>query len=278
MKQKLHNESGSISIDALLGITMFTIAILAIMMISMLARVQSTMQYALSQTAKEVSGYFYMLDKTGVTKLISGTDTEAAKEKVKDIDDTIGYVLEFSTNTNNLKDEAFKIAEDAQNGNISLEEIKNVGNNVEEAKKTADKLLSSVDKITDDPVKQIKNILSVFAKSMANRAVGKYVAPWVCETIMPRYLGGNRNSTDEMLKSMGIEKGLDGIDFSNSELLSDGRSIKLVAVYRLNPKAITLGMINLPDNQGILIRQTACTAAWLVPDDSNTASLKSIGG
>ncbi len=122
---------------------------------------------------------------------------------MKDIDDTIGYVLEFSTNANNLKNEAFKIADNAQNGNISLEEIQNIKENeVEEAKNAADKLLSGVDKITDAPVKQIKNILSVFAKSMANRAVGKYVASWVCETIMPRYLGGNRNSTDEMLKSI----------------------------------------------------------------------------
>lgn len=50
-------EKGAFAIEAVIGITLFMLTIIAIMFMSVIIRVQANMQYALGQTAKEMSGY-----------------------------------------------------------------------------------------------------------------------------------------------------------------------------------------------------------------------------
>ena len=58
MNRNNRKESGAFAIETLLSLTVFIIAITALLMLSLIIRAQANMQYALNQTAKEISGYF----------------------------------------------------------------------------------------------------------------------------------------------------------------------------------------------------------------------------
>lgn len=268
MKRKYKDERGAIALDAILGLTVFMGVVFSLMFITLIVRVQTTMQFALNQTAKEIAGYFYLLDKVGVTKVISGPD----KSKAKDVDTMIGYVLDFS-------DQTVEIGEQVSHINIDNVTVDPVGElsalnevNIDGYLNTANNMVSSLETVGSDLKGNLLAVLSIFAKSMANRAVSYYVTPYVCRAIMPKYISGDRKATDETLKKMGIEQGLAEIDFTQSQLLLDGRSVKLVAMYKLNAKNVTFGLVD----KDLYFRVAASTAAWVAPDSANTHKLSEL--
>lgn len=283
MKQISQNESGAMSIESVIGMTFFTLAIIAIMFISMIIKVQSTMQYALSQTAKEISGYYYLLDKTGLTKLASGTNTNA-QAAAENVNTVIGDVIDFSHKGSDAFEDAESLVNSVQNNEIDLStlpklkgDIQNQQENLEKLSQAADKMVMDFEMLKDDPAGQLKGIFSVFAKTMINKGLSYYIAPHVCRAIMPRYLAGDTESSNKMLEAMGValegRTGMDSLDFTQTQLLADGRSIKLVVIYKINPEKMTLGFVKLPQEQWPVFRQTACTAAWIYPDGENTRSV-----
>ena len=76
---KVKNESGSFTVEATLTLTLFMIAFLAIMSLSTIARIEGITQYAINQTAKEISQYYYIADKAG---LIYTKDDNSSFEQV----------------------------------------------------------------------------------------------------------------------------------------------------------------------------------------------------
>ena len=285
MKKVLQSENGSLSIESVISLTFFMLAIIAIMFIAMIVKVQSTMQYALSQTAKEISGYYYLLDKTGLTKLASGTN-ENADAAVENVNTAIADVIDFSQKGETTIEDGKKTINDANSivnnvkkNNIDLSEFQNLTMNAkttdedfEKLSEAANTLAEDFETLSKDPSGQLKGIFSVFAKTMINQGLSYYIAPHVCRAIMPRYLAGDKEKSDKMLEAMGVTS-LDKLDFSQTQLLADGRSIKLVVMYKINPEKVTLGFVKLPEEQWPIFRQTACTAAWIFPDEINTYSV-----
>lgn len=79
-----------------------------------------------------------------------------------------------------------------------------------------------------------------------------------CKLIIPRYIAGDRKSSDEYLKKLaGIT--VDDIDFRHSSLLKDGKTIEIVAVYNVYLK--TFGLFG-KDGIRLSMKNTAATAAW----------------
>lgn len=260
--QILKNEDGAFAIDAIFGITLFMISILSIMFMVMIVRVQSSVQYALGQTAKEISGYYYLIDKVGLAKF-------TAEKNTSEINTTIGYVLDFADAGKDMSEDLTKINITDGLSSKELEILKDQKASAEQLADIGRKLGNQVKTLSKDPKSQIVALLSVFA----NKAISHYIAPYVCQAIMPRYMAGDLESTNEMLESVGVEGGLAGMDFTHSELLKDGRSIKLVVVYKLNPEKITFGMVK---NSEMTFRQVVSTAAWVVPNGNSLKALKDI--
>lgn len=251
MKTLLKREKGDFAVEAVLGLTIFMIAVLSIMLMSMLVRVQATMQYALGQTAKEISGYYYLLDKLGLASLTSG----ASAEDVSEVNQTIGRVINFADESSS------KVSDIDFSEGIDFETIADISD-PEEMLDQAKEICDDIDALAEDPKGQLQAVLTVFGKSMVNKGISYYVAPFVCKAIMPKYLSEDRDAVEEYLKSVGIEDGIKGLDFSQSQLLTDGRSIKLVVMYKVNTKSITFGLVD----KDIYFEQTATTAAWIRPD------------
>ncbi len=266
---RIKNENGAIAIEAILALTFFMLAVLSIMFISLIVRVQSSMQYALQQTAKEISGYYYMFDKMGLASATTGTTNSKTGENIAKVDEEIGHVVDFAQSSTDAYNTATSI--DLSSG-VSIEELNDLIQSgtadAKELKEKANAIIGDVESLTKDgnAAGQIQAVLTVFGKSMISKSMSKFIAPFVCRTIMPKYLAGSREGADNMLKAAGISDGVDGLDFTQSELLRDGRSIKLVVVYEMDMEKLTLGMVKGKAR----FRQVASTAAWVNPQASDS--------
>jgi len=96
----------------------------------------------------------------------------------------------------------------------------------------------------------------MMAKEVGNEVITKIVAQPICKALMPKYItsGGDANET---LIKMGVENGLDGLDFRMSSFLTDQRTINVVLIYTI--KVNGFGIFD----DTLVVKQTASTAAWI---------------
>lgn len=264
MNRKKRRAAGAISIEAVLSLTIFMMTILALLMGTMLIRAQAAMQYALNQTAKEISGYFYLLDKFGVASIISGKETDSAAANIQQLNDSIGHIVSFSADVkddaNNIKEEFKEDFENLKKGDLTpddIERIKNIGADEKdkleeefEIIKNDLKELKSADKKL-----MLKGILQVFTRAMINTGLSKYVTPWVCKALMPKYL--SVKDEESFYNAAGIDP--ESIRFDGSKILEDGRTISLVVHYDVDASKLTLGFYK----KKLHFRQVASTCAWV---------------
>ena len=265
---KFKSETGAMAIEAVLGLTFFMLAIISVMMMSLIIRLQATMQYAVDQTAKQLSSYYYLLDAAEVAKYTSGYAGDDIEEDVEKTNKIINNVVDFAG-------EAGNASKDLQN--LNKLDFDNIKGDAIAMKSTAQELWQNVKALKDDPKGQMKAVITIFARSLGNKALSYYVTPYLCRMIMPNYISGDLKSTEKYLDNIGVkgddgQTGMDMIDFTKSSLLADGRTIKIVAIYRLNTKKLTFGMIDTD----LVFQQSAVSAAWVEPNESG--SLQSIGG
>lgn len=261
------SERGAFAIDAILGLTLFMISIIAIMSMALIIRVQANMQYALGQTAKEISGYYYLMDKLGIASITSTEIPDEARENIDNLNSTVGSILDFSSSASNLTE-----GMDFTDG-LTAAELQNIlsNDNLEDVASKADAMGQKLKTYTQKgtATDQLKAVIQVFGKSLISQSFSYYVAPLVCEALMPKYLTST-GDIDEYYESIGIKP--DSVDFSNSQLLFDGRSIKLVVEYELDIEKLTFGMY-----KGTLkFRQVATTAAWIQPNGGSKKSISDI--
>lgn len=270
----IKKERGAFAVDAILGITLFLLSILSIMCVSIIIKIEAAMQYAVDQTAKELSSYYYLLDKIGVADITSGANSTDVNEKVKNSNQLISNVFDFATTTETTLDDI----KDYKDVNwLDAGEIENALNTSQDdynaLKSSATEIGNTLKAIKDDGAgSQLKAILNVYARTMGNKALSYFVTPYLCRAIMPKYISGDTDSTNKYLESIGIEGGLDQMSFIYSSMLQDGRTINVDVIYKLNTKKLTFGMIDTD----LTLHQTATTSAWIRPNSGGT--LKTIGG
>ncbi len=281
MKKLRKDESGAAAIEAVLGLTFFMLSVLAIMMMSMVIRVEAKMQYALDQTARELATDYYLLDAVGVAQFTSGKSTNGANQTLEEANSLINNVIDFSGNVEDTAGSIQATMDSGING-VTMDQIQAVGTNAEQCASLAKQIGQNLKNIGDDPAAQVKAIVNVFAHTLGNKVLSYYVAPQLCRMIVPKYIASTSDATDKWLASVGVMYegvdenivGLDAIDFSKSTLLTDGRTIELIAIYPIDLKRLTFGMI---DSQ-IVLRQTATTAAWVVPNGDTLQSISEAYG
>lgn len=261
---RAREERGSFTIEATLSLSIFMFAFVTIISLATVAKIESTTQYAINQTAKEVSRYCYIASKANL--LVNPSDGSEAK--VDNIDDAIQSMYDFSDVYSGTTGSGHK---DKSVGNSASSELsaqltklsKIDGDDFEEIKSAAQNVYSSFKPLLDDPKGAIKAITEVFLNKGAKAVISRVIAQPLCETIVPKYITSNED-VDETLEKMGVIDGLDGLDFSMSTFLMDGRTINIVVVYKI--KVNGYGVFD----QEVVVKQTASTAAWLANTDGNT--------
>ena len=87
---KTRRELGSVTIEATIALTIFMFAFLGITSLSTLVRAESKVQYALNQTAKELSQYMYIFHRGDTIENPTKPVDELIKEKPDIFDKSTG--------------------------------------------------------------------------------------------------------------------------------------------------------------------------------------------
>lgn len=113
---------------------------------------------------------------------------------------------------------------------------------------------------------QIVTYIQQLGKAASDYARAQIALVPLTKYLVKRSLNvGLDDNTDQRLKYLHLEGGFDGIDFTKSRMLSDGKSIDIVAEYKL--KFPFLGRL-LPE---IEITQMASSCIWAGEDGIDTA-------
>ena len=90
MKDK--GEKGSFTVEAILSLSIFMFAFVTIVSLATIAKIESTTQYAIDQTAKEISRYTYIASRANL--LVHPKDS--AEATVDSIDEAVQSMYDFS--------------------------------------------------------------------------------------------------------------------------------------------------------------------------------------
>lgn len=246
---KSRREIGSITIEATISLAVFIFAFLGITSLTRMIRAEEKIQYALNQSAKELSQYTYIFYRAGLHSQ-EGADTKSSDELISETSQFCEMVKSKSLEYKNKKFDTGNIVNDFQTaingGKNDLTEIINQGK----------KLSNLYSNTLDDPTAVLSGIYSVVKDEAANSVRSMVVAPVVGNLLMPKYIAGSRAEADKYLEGIGVEGGMSGLNWQLSQILDDGRTINLTVVYKIKYKIPLIG------DYDYTVKQTASTAAW----------------
>ncbi len=198
---------GMMTVEATIMLTLFFCFYMAFMSLINMVKVQSLLQYSVDQTAKEISAYSYVLTKSGVTAQVKKTSAAAAQFK----SDTDGVL----SSLNDL------------NSALGSGNVQTVVNQTQVTVDTIDNYLENTDIYSG-----VVNML----KSGAESAAAKLVLGSLAKTRIKQNLeSAGITDPDGYLESLGVVDGLDGISFSDSAWIAEGKPIlRITASYKLS--------------------------------------------
>lgn len=214
-------QCGSLTVEATLSVPIFMFAFLLLISFANQARTESIVQHSISQTAKELSTYFYLADKAKIPSY--GSDV------------TVDTTKKFAQNFLSLS--KLPLFDDSS--------IKKSSPNLLKDKKNPSQLLNS--------------LVDLVIKKGSQELMLKTLVHPFCQLKFEENLKmeGSKKQIDEYLKSLQINNGRNGLDFSDSKILLDGKTIEIVVTYHVN------SMFPMIFNRERKVRQSASTAAWI---------------
>lgn len=244
MRHQKKGETGAIAIEAILGITVFLMAVCTLLFISYLVRVEAKVQYAVDQTAKEISSYYYFADVLGLSEYTIGSAREKSEAQVNEV---LNGFMDFSTATGDL----------VSDFSLDIKDIKKTGDNAVAAYNKGKDLYETLKTSAKNP----KGLLQGVLTTVMYAGTKKFVMPFLCKLIVPKYIGENEKQQKAFFEMAGMKNGVDDIDFTCSSLLDDDRSITVTAIYKINMKKLSFGLLDID----LTFCNSATTAAWLIP-------------
>lgn len=185
-KQRTENNRGSLTVEALLFLIPFIMAFCTIINAARFVQAEVIIHHAITQTAKQISTYSYVLTKAGITQMMQDT---------------------------NGKSEKFQA--------------------------TVDEAISSIEGLADaagEPSALAEGVFSLVKSGVRTEAMGD-IAGTLAERTIRDSIALMSDDPDKFLSNLGIEGGLSGLDFSDSQWVSNGpdekANIKIVVKYSM---------------------------------------------
>ena len=265
MKRKFRDESGSVTIEAAISLSVFMFASITILTIVNICIVQTKIGIAINSTAKELSHYSYLYSLTGLNdshkELADGAQKteEEINGLISDVNDVfteIQNVGKTMTDPNASRD----TPEDITN---MLNELKDGYNNVSEA---GGKLKETLATLAEDPKHLAMGLAKIAANDGWNLVMSRLIAAPLSEVLCKKNLVPQKNgNVESYLSSLGVVPGADNryLDFSKSTIFPNGSNeIRVTVSY--DAKLVAL----LPIDFTFHFCQSAVTNGWLAGKDS----------
>lgn len=232
-----NNQRGSLSVEAAIFTTFFIIFFVSLMNLADLVRAQVLLQNAVTQTAKEISQYSYVLTKVGIVKKSNETSTKA-KGFTSDVDSVVDDLTEISS---------------AINGAASGGDISSSMSTIIESAQSAS---GTLDTYMENPENILAGVVAVGKSSVADAAKAAIVGG-ITKARLKTHIAATGADPNDKLVNLGVVNGLNGLDFSDSEWFSGGnQDIKIVVKYKMKIKYM-FGEVELPE-----FKVCASTRIW----------------
>lgn len=227
---------GALTVEVLLFLIPFMLAFLTIINAGRFVQTEMLIHHAITQTAKQISAYGYVLTKTEITDTMISTNKKSSKFKT-DVNDTVSSVQNFSNAMSDFSSTG-DIGSVISSGNAAYTQLSN--------------FFSDPDAIASGVMAMVKS--DVRGKVMT------YVAGELSRASIKNSLGKVTDDVDEYLENLGIVGGLDGLDFSQTQWVSvtEGKGdVQIVVTYTM--KNLLFPQFDFGEYE---FRQCAVTLMW----------------
>lgn len=203
---------GSLTVEVLLFLIPFMMAFLTIINAGRFVESEMLIHHAITQTAKQISAYGYVLTKTDITKTMIETNNKSEKFQT-DAKNTVQSVNQFS---NAMSD--FTTSGD-------LQSVMDSGNAA----------YTQLSDFFSDPDAIASGVMAM-VKSDIRGGIMTYVAGELSRASIKNSVGKVTDDVDAYLKNLGIVDGLAGLDFSQTDWVSVGEGkgdVQIVVTYTM---------------------------------------------
>lgn len=227
---------GALTVEVLLFLIPFMMAFLTIINAGRFVQSEMLIHHSITQTAKQISAYGYVLTKTNITDQMISTNNKSSKFKT-DASNTVDSVKNFS---NSVSD--FTTTGDLQSvidsGNAAYTQLSD---------------------FFSDPDAIATGVMSM-VKSDIRGAAMTYVAGELSRASIKNSIGKVNDDVDTYLTNLGIVDGLSGLDFSQTKWISVGEGkgdVQIVVTYTM--KNNIFPQFDFGEYE---VRQCASTLMW----------------
>lgn len=227
---------GALTVEVLLFLIPFMMAFLTIVNAGRFVQTEMLIHHAITQTAKQISAYGYVLTKTELTQTMINTNKKSAEFQT-DVNKTVDSVKEFSS----------AISDFSTSGDLQ---------NVIDA---GDAAQTQLTEFFSDPDAIANGVLAA-AKVKGREGIVKWGAKQLGTASIKNSLGKITDDVDTYLKNVGVVDGLEGLDFNQSEWVSvtEGKgNVQIIVTYTM--KNNIFPQFDFGEYE---VRQCASTLMW----------------
>ena len=264
MRGKMRTEKGSLTVEAAIVLVIFIFGYAAIVSVTSFIRAQMIIQYSISQAAREISAYCYLVSKTGIMEDSGRVNAEAG---------------EFKKSTDNVIDTVVKLYDAVDEG------TEHISSSVQEIPQHSDmeSLMNSMQTSADITQAEFQNMvtaantvaetggdyfsdpkgilkgLGVLAKDEVLSAAKSYViAAPISKALVKKQIDlyGTDSQGRDVLEKLGVVGGISGLNFVGSTLFNDGKTVTVQVSYTMKVR------YPMFDQKEFHYIQTASTKAW----------------
>lgn len=232
MKEEKKKNRGSLTVETLLFLLPFMLAFCTIINMARFVQAEMIIHHAITQTAKEISAYGYVLTRTGITSRMQATNNKSSEFTAK-VDEAVTSVEEYVNTMGSGDDSAIY-----SSGQTAWE---------------------NVEAIASDPSSIVSGVMSL-VKSNFSQAVLIGVSGSLAKGSIKKQVSLMSDDPNAYLERIGVVGGLNGLDFSKSEWNSNesGKgNIKIVVTFKMKNQMFP--MFDFGEHEYIL---SASTLVW----------------
>lgn len=232
MSRKNKKNKGSLTVETLLFLIPFMLAFFTIINLARFVEAEMIIHHAITQTAKEISAYSYVLTKTEITGRMQQTNKKSS-EFTAEVNDTINSVQDYINSFGSGDSSAIYDSEQV--------------------------VWDKVEAITSDPSAIVSGVFSL-AKSKFSQNVMTGVAGSLAKGSIKKQLSLMGDNPDEYLERLGVVGGMNGLDFSKSRWNSNesGKgNVQIVVTFQM--KNNMFPMFDFGEHEYML---SASTLSW----------------
>lgn len=214
--QNERKDRGSLTVEAILFLIPFMCAFLTLINVARYVQSEMLIHHAITQTAKQISTYSYILTKTEITATMQNTNKKSG-EFISDTKKAVDSVTDFIG----------AVGEMGSSGDLST----GIDNVITKAN-TADETLTEY---FSDPKEIMYGALAV-VKSEGRKEVMTWAVGGITRGCIKETVSKVSDDPDKYLKNIGIVDGMAGLDFSKSKWVTNegGKAdIEIVVTYSL---------------------------------------------